>query len=534
MPNILVGYMDKKINSTKTTFTGTTLSCKLKENCSMYSPSFIVQGLTKAHFYNYCKFEDKYYWISNITYETTDIQIISCTMDALATFKTEIKAANGYCNFGPESKGPVKKTVIDSRFNPDLLPYVTNDYVSAFNDQFDSSGCVVMKIVSFPADGDYSMKDAGVCTIVGTQSQFTSLLRLYCKAIGEGVADIPDTLGKIIAKAAGCGNALDSIKSAIWLPFPVSAFSSGNAFNGNIGGWPLTGTWYTCKSSVGVPNIVTTTYNISLQQNHILYPWLLNPAYTVITISTPFGTSVISDTSFMYGIGSADLKIRIRFAYNAEGDCFLDFRDADAGTKLVFHKWNIAVDLKQFIYKAQSNTVAVAQGAGQIVKTGLSVYFGGAAAASGAASTMAEGSEAFGFYGGKLTGDAVTKMSDTSSMEGFKNIGNGISGAAASVNANVISPAMCGMGNSLIGLYTNSAETKDIIAVNVKMYMPRLIYDGKYDEYCDEYGWPVMTYTSMDVNGPYQMSGCSVKAKAPPAVLSHINSVVNSLIYIED
>ena len=87
MPNIKVGYMDKKINSTKTTFTGTTLSCKLKEKTDMYKPCFIVQGLTKANFYNYAEFEGRYYWVDSISYDTADIQSVYCTLDALATFK---------------------------------------------------------------------------------------------------------------------------------------------------------------------------------------------------------------------------------------------------------------------------------------------------------------------------------------------------------------------------------------------------------------------------------------------------------------
>lgn len=530
MPSIKVGYMDKKINSTKTTFTGTTLSCKLKEKTDMYKPCFIVQGLTKANFYNYCEFEGRYYWVDSISYDTADIQSVYCTLDALATFKTDIKAATGFCNFGPEAKAPAKKNIIDARFNPDILPYVTNDNITAFDNLFSSSGCVVMKIISFPADGDYSMKDAGVCTVVGTQSQFTALLRLYCKAIGEGIADIPDTLGKIIAKAAGCGNALDSIKSAIWLPFDVSKFQ-GTAFNGNVGGWPLTGTWYNVNPALGIPIISDTTYSIPLTTNHQNYPWLLNPAYTTITVSTPFGTSVLSDTSFMYGIGT-DLKIRIRFGFNAEGDCFLDFRDADAGTKLAFHKWNIAVDFMQFIYKAQSDTLGIAQGAANIVKTGLSVYFGGAAAMAGAGSAISDLGESAGSYNISKVGSRLTMASDTSSMPTTQN--NGVVGAIASVNANVISNAMTGMGNSLIGLFTNSNQMKNIIIINVKMYMPRVIYDNKYADYCNEYGWPVLTYTAMDTNGPYQMCGASVKAKAPPSVLSTINSIVNSLIYIED
>ena len=100
MPNVKIGTISKRLNSTYSTVNGTSLSCKLKDICGMQSPVFEVQGLTKGTFYNYASFEGRYYWVDEIEYETNNIQYVHCSIDPLATFKDAIKNTYGLVVYG--------------------------------------------------------------------------------------------------------------------------------------------------------------------------------------------------------------------------------------------------------------------------------------------------------------------------------------------------------------------------------------------------------------------------------------------------
>ena len=80
----------KKANSTKVPAanTATELNVTLKENVSLYSPSFILS--TEPHQFNYCQLDDKYYYINDYVYVGRNTFIINCTLDVLASYKADI------------------------------------------------------------------------------------------------------------------------------------------------------------------------------------------------------------------------------------------------------------------------------------------------------------------------------------------------------------------------------------------------------------------------------------------------------------
>lgn len=80
----------KKANSTKVpaSDTATELNVTLKENVSLYSPSFILS--TEPNQFNYCQLDDKYYYINDYVYVGRNTFIINCTLDVLASYKSDI------------------------------------------------------------------------------------------------------------------------------------------------------------------------------------------------------------------------------------------------------------------------------------------------------------------------------------------------------------------------------------------------------------------------------------------------------------
>lgn len=78
----------KRTNSTLRPTGGTDLTCYMKDDCSVLSPVFLIDGIDLG--YNYCKFNDRYYFITDITLSNNNIYEISCSVDVLATYKTSI------------------------------------------------------------------------------------------------------------------------------------------------------------------------------------------------------------------------------------------------------------------------------------------------------------------------------------------------------------------------------------------------------------------------------------------------------------
>lgn len=90
------GNVAKKNNSTYTgTFTAS-LSCILKENCSILNPSLFVDIGNPSN-YNYCYISDfgRFYYVNDWTYERGK-WLAQCSVDVMATYKTQIGASSQY------------------------------------------------------------------------------------------------------------------------------------------------------------------------------------------------------------------------------------------------------------------------------------------------------------------------------------------------------------------------------------------------------------------------------------------------------
>lgn len=85
----------KRINSTKIpSDSGIEKDVKLKENCSISSPVFILKGVDLE--YNYLNFNNRYYFISDIVPVANNLVELHCSVDLLATFRTQILSMNTF------------------------------------------------------------------------------------------------------------------------------------------------------------------------------------------------------------------------------------------------------------------------------------------------------------------------------------------------------------------------------------------------------------------------------------------------------
>ena len=82
----------KRKNSTKQPTGGTSVTCQLKEGTSIEKPVFLLTG--DLFTCNYIEAFSHYYFVDDVKSVRNGLTEVSCSMDVLATFKTEIGSYN--------------------------------------------------------------------------------------------------------------------------------------------------------------------------------------------------------------------------------------------------------------------------------------------------------------------------------------------------------------------------------------------------------------------------------------------------------
>lgn len=94
--NIYLYNNTKRLNSTKSAPTATdTLTAVLKDSCSFLQPKLRIKASTLPAF-NYFKFEDRYYWVTDITSVANDLWEISGMVDPMTTFRGHVFATSAF------------------------------------------------------------------------------------------------------------------------------------------------------------------------------------------------------------------------------------------------------------------------------------------------------------------------------------------------------------------------------------------------------------------------------------------------------
>lgn len=537
--NIKIGNTSKRINSTSQQFaSSTTLSCKLKEPCSMQSPTFQVQGLTKGTLYNYCQFENRYYWVDDIVYLTNNIQEVKCHLDPLATYKSAIENTYAYVTYGDSAHS--SGFVDDTRFGPDIKISDSVSRNGAFVMGFDTTNWSVALTVN----ASYNLGENGVVTYFMSYSTFMDVLNMFGQEVYNDWGSptmITDMIDNFCLKIlCGGGAALDNVKSATLVPIPV-----GNVFDPldpgtqghttstvTIGPYQITG--YTGTVYIMNPNKVVAMGSVTIPLNRITglntsgaYRWLNSPKYCTIKISHPCGYLDINDPSLL---NLDEVYVFTRFA-PATGDYVMRITNKNDITSdtIAMTGGNVGIDVMSLINNTNGTIGgAMFQAMGSAVMSGVtSLASLKRPAQSTTTQTIKHKDE-----NGKLTGSdeitTVTQQSSTSSgIEGDYHPGGFIPGHGSST-----------LSGGLVGVYSvgaNGYGTYDV-EYYVPMIFTALGSAAEYTAYCDEYGYPVNRRLKIgNITGYCECAGANVSGAtgASEASKSTINSYLNNGIYIE-
>ena len=272
MPTIYFGSVSKRKNSTLQPTLSSSYDCIIKQPCSIDNPTFVIQDSNFNMAFNYAKWDNTYYFIDSIVSVRNDIWEVSCVIDVLATYKTEILASTQYVCYSSiagntwlaDTRIPVLKSTTVSKATASMGIFNTNGFyvLSVVGKTGCETFCVNKSTLTGLISEIQNWQDAGINNIVnnlpsapsGSSSAEAALDTLSGVLIGlQEASTRTGFIGNAFANAPAC------IRSCIWVPFNLSDFSGGSDtiwlgnYNTTKPGFKLNGTPTTGSVSVNIP-----------------------------------------------------------------------------------------------------------------------------------------------------------------------------------------------------------------------------------------------------------------------------------------
>lgn len=211
----------KKKNSTAQPSGGTSLECQLKQETSIGNPTFIINGWNAAYNYAYVPIWGRYYFVTDATYLTGQRVEVSCSVDVLATYKSNI---SDYTAFVERSATQFNVFVTDNLVS-NTLDIVAQDHkISTFPSPFDrDTGTYMLRVVN------HTSSSTGICTYALTVGQLSSFMDAM---FSDGT--FGDALSDEVTKTFF--NPFQYVVSLMWVPVSIDAIS-GSSENIYFGWW---------------------------------------------------------------------------------------------------------------------------------------------------------------------------------------------------------------------------------------------------------------------------------------------------------
>lgn len=200
---------NKKPNSTRQpSASGTQIDVRLKENCSVLNPIFIVNGYNLSH--NYIKWGVRYYFIDDIVILSNSHAEYICRTDVLATYKSDIGGSSQYVT---RSASSYDGDIVDMLYATECD--ITQTSNGAAQDpgwtRDINTGCFVLGIM-----GKNAGQNGGAVTYYAVKPSAVQAITNYLMDPQNlNVADISDELLECIF------NPMQYIVSCLWFPFDL-------------------------------------------------------------------------------------------------------------------------------------------------------------------------------------------------------------------------------------------------------------------------------------------------------------------------
>lgn len=269
---IYAGSVSKRKNSTLQPSLSASYDVLLKSPTSLHTPTFTVSAASFP--YNYLKWDDRYYFVTDVTSRNNNLWEVSAVCDVLATFKSYILASTQYVSYSNVSGNA---WLSDTRI-PLLKNATVSKSSSTMNFLFNETGFYVLSTVGKSGCELWALDAAHIDLLLDRINDWSDDLLNDVLAgsypfSGSGSVTYDfsspelaiESMSKMNALTGLAGNAYSSapscIRSCIWVPFFATFFTSGSD-EINLGQFPTGVTTFHCKST---PAVRTVTVSIPWQ-----------------------------------------------------------------------------------------------------------------------------------------------------------------------------------------------------------------------------------------------------------------------------
>lgn len=213
----------KRKNSTKQPSGGTQISVRLKDNCSVEAPVFILTGGLPD--YNYVEAFGHYYFVSDIVSLTADVSEIHCTQDVLATYKSDIGNTSAFVMYDETSN----TTITDARLAT-VKNCVTASNYNTLSSHISTTGMFIATVTGQASTQSYVISASDVIKLIPDIQ--TQIENVFPTATGVLDADFVPTIIAAIKQIITAGHVAENIRDVRWVPVSASGINPRHIYAG--------------------------------------------------------------------------------------------------------------------------------------------------------------------------------------------------------------------------------------------------------------------------------------------------------------
>ena len=257
--------VSKKRNSTYRGTFAVSYDCNLKAPTSLDRPTFLVSAETMD--YNAAKWGDRYYFIDDVVSVRNGQWEVSCVLDVLATYKTEITSSTQFVTY---SSSKSSDWLPDTRI-PVLTSEEYRETESLDVGMFSKTGFYVLTVVGKNGCVNYGVSKNTIDHLIEdvqdwVNGDFAAILAGNYNPMQPmtydwtGVEASLKSLAEILTQSGCVGNAYQNapqmIRSCIWVPLNLDYFESGASQTIYLGNYS---TNYTAVPIKSTPSVISLT-----------------------------------------------------------------------------------------------------------------------------------------------------------------------------------------------------------------------------------------------------------------------------------
>ena len=353
----------KRHKSTLQPTSGTDITVNLKDGVSLTNPVFLL-NYSGVPSFNYCKFENKYYFVTDKRSIRNDLWEVECEEDYLATWKTDIGNTVAMILYATSGSA----NIIDSRIPLTAAEYIANEpsAISGITITDGNQGTIVLSITGTGSFGNYVMQNS---------TMIYELMRDMDNWVQFMITDPVTGFQQL----CGSGQAPDNLKGAIALPFLSSSMTSGTLEDLYLGNYPCVD-WndHPIKGYRVTDPLATgsATVNIPWRYND----WRRHSPYTSLYLYLPLVGQITLPADDLVNDSAIDILYSINIT---SGDISVEIRGSSSGRIVATASSNCAMQTPYGSANINSGKVAqaIVTGAAGILGAALAPTTGGASLA---------------------------------------------------------------------------------------------------------------------------------------------------------